>query len=131
MQSTLRKSTPQCGIELEHGVVVSLTGGIVFDAPVALVPGAGRCGVGGVSGMEIGAGDGQIGCDDLAGNAADDVNAELESLRVHPVGQRLESGAVGGGGKSVRRESADRCCSKVLSLSRLWPVGWPCTSPRR
>ena len=38
--------------------------------------------------------------DNLARNAAHDVNAELEALRMNPVGQWLESGAVGG-----RRES--------------------------
>ena len=88
-------------IKLQHGVVVGLACGIVLDAPVALIPGAGRCGVGGVGGMELRACDGQIGCDHLAGNAAHDVNAKLESLRVQPIGERLESGAIGG-----RRDSA-------------------------
>ena len=42
---------PGC-VELEHGIVIGLAGGVVFDAPVALVPRAGRCGVGGVGGVE-------------------------------------------------------------------------------
>ena len=29
------------GVELEHGVVVGLTGGVIGDAPVALIPRAG------------------------------------------------------------------------------------------
>ena len=90
-------------IELQHGVVVGLPGGIVLDAPVAIVPGAGRCGVGGIGGKELRARDGQIGCDHLPRNTTDDVNAKLEPLRVQPVSERLESGAIGSRGKSVRR----------------------------
>ena len=48
--------------------------------------------VGGVGGVEIGSGDGQVLLDDLAGNAANDVDAELEALRVDPVGEGFESG---------------------------------------
>jgi len=38
--------------------------------------------------------DGQVVFDDLARDAAQDVNAELEPLRVYPVGEGLESGAI-------------------------------------
>ncbi len=47
-------------VELEHRVVVGLAGCVVLDAPVALIPGAGRSVVGGVGGMEAGAGDGKV-----------------------------------------------------------------------
>jgi hypothetical protein len=50
--------------------------------------------------VEAGAGDGKILGDDLSWNAADDVDAELESLCVDPVGERLEAGVVGGGGEA-------------------------------
>ena len=92
----LEKIQAPMRIKLQHGVVVGLACGIVLDAPVALIPGAGRCGVGGVGGMELRACDGQIGCDHLLGNATHDVNAKLQSLRVQPIGERLESGAIGG-----------------------------------
>jgi hypothetical protein len=64
-------------------------------AVVAFVPRAGVGGVGRIGGVEGGPGDGQVVFDDLAGNAADDMNAELEALGVHPVGERLEARAVG------------------------------------
>ena len=121
------------GVEAKHGVVVGLAGGVVLDAPVAFVPRAGRCGVGGVNGVEGRAGDGQIGGDDLAGNAADDVDAELEALRVEPVGERFESGAVGrggeasGGGDQETVGVPDDICARRLMSAR----GWPCTSLRR
>ena len=91
-------------VEANHRVVVGLARGVVFDAPVALVPRAGGCGVSGIDGMKPAAGDGKVGGDDLAGNAAHDVNAELEAPRVEPVGQRFESGAVCG----VRKARGDR-----------------------
>ncbi len=50
--------------------------------------------------MEAGAGDGQVLLYDLAGDAADDMDAEFESLGVNPVGERLESGVVGGSGET-------------------------------
>jgi hypothetical protein len=88
------------GIELEHGVVVGLTGCVVGYAPVALIPGAGRLLVGCVGGVEAGTGDGQVLRDDLARNATDDVDAEFESLHVDPVGERFESRVIGGGRKA-------------------------------
>src|ERR1700728_2630547 len=45
--------------------------------------------------MERRACDGKIGVDNLARNSAHDVNAELESLRVNPISERLESCAIG------------------------------------
>ncbi len=41
------------GIELEHRVVIGLAGGGVAHSPIALIPGAGGTGVGGVDGVEI------------------------------------------------------------------------------
>ncbi len=48
------------GVELQHGVVVGLPGGIVGNALVAIVPGARGLLVGGVGGVKARARDGQI-----------------------------------------------------------------------
>src|SRR6185503_7141194 len=119
------------GIEFQHGVVVSLACFVVLDAPVALIPRAGRSQVGRVFRMELGAGNGQVLFDDLAGYSANDVDAESESEGMDPVGERLEPCAHDGGRKAlaVGNENAvlipdvlfalDRLCERVLHVPTL------------
>ena len=89
----------------QQRVIPGLAGGVVLDAPVGGVPGAGVGGVGGVSGVEGGVGDGQIALDGGARNAADDVDAELEAERMDVVAERLEGGGLGGGLQLVGRST--------------------------
>ena len=81
---------------------------VVGDTPVVFVPWAGRARVGGIDGVKGRPGDGQVVFDNLTGNAAHDVDAELEAFGVDPVGERLESGAVGRGREAAngRNENA-------------------------
>jgi hypothetical protein len=80
------------GVLLEQGVVPGLAGGSVADAPVCEVPWAGVRFVGDVLGMEAAAGDREVSRDGLAGDSADDVNAELETERMDLRTQRREAG---------------------------------------
>ena len=67
--------------------------------------------------MKGGVGDGKILLNDLAGNSAHDVNAELEALRVHPVGERLETGAI-----RRRREAGRRGNQQAVCVPEIFSV---------
>ncbi len=71
--------------------------------------------------------------DDLARNAAHDVDAELEALGVNPVGEWLESGIVGGGGESGRIGDEDAVFVPEIfaRFERCRRRGPACTSLRR
>ena len=107
MQSTLMKSSPHAGVQLQHRVVISLPGRIVLHAPVALVPRAGAGGVGRIHGMKARPRNGQIRRHHLAWNPAHNMDAELQPLRMNPVGQRLESRPVRRRWKAVLRRNQD------------------------
>ena len=83
----------------EQGVVPGLPGGVVLYAPVGRVPGAGVRGIGGVPGMVVAARDGQVALHAGARYPAHNVDAEQQSLRVHPVAQRHKAGVLNGGGE--------------------------------
>ena len=82
---------PPARIELQHRIVISLSGFVVLDPPVAVVPGTGIRGVRRVRRMKLRPRDGQILLDRLARNPAHNMNAELQPLLMHPVSQRLEA----------------------------------------
>src|SRR6185369_2858055 len=65
------------------------------------VPAADGLGVGDLRGVYGAAEHRQVGGDGAPGNAAHDVDAELETQAVNVVGEQTESGAVRGGGKTV------------------------------
>lgn len=84
MQSTLEVDAPGC-VLAEERVVPGLPGGVVAHAPVGGVPWARVAGVGHVRGVEAAALDGQVAPHALAGDAAHDVDAEVEPLFVDPI----------------------------------------------
>ncbi len=92
------------GDEFEDGIVVGLRAGLVHVHAIHVgVPRAGAGGVGDVPRGVAGALHRQVLLPGLARDAAHHVDAELEALRVHVVGERLEAGATGGGGEAVGR----------------------------
>ncbi len=91
------------GILLQHRIVVGLAGGVVLDAVVAVVPRTQVVGVGCVGGVEVGSGNGHVVAHGRLGNSADDVNAEFQTLRVGPRGQRGQAGSALGRGETIER----------------------------
>ena len=78
----------------DEGVVPGLARGIVADAPVGRVPGACVGGVGDILSGKGTARDGKIPGDRLAGNASDDMDAELESLGVNVGRESAKAGVL-------------------------------------
>ncbi len=82
---------PPPGVELQHRVVICLPGLIILHAVVALIPRAGVGGVSRVRRVKTRPRDGQVLLHHLPRNPAHDMNAKLQSLRMNPIRQRLES----------------------------------------
>ncbi len=79
----------------------------VVDAPVVVDPGGDVLAVGDLRRGVLAAPHGRVGRDGLAGDAAQDVEAELQAQGVHVVGQGLEARSAGRGGEAVRGRLGD------------------------
>ena len=102
MQSTLMKSRSPPGILCQHGIVVGLSGRVVANAIVTVVPAARVGSISGVHRVKGGSRNRQVGLQRLLGDATDDMQTKLQPPGMHPVGERLESLLAGRGGEAGR-----------------------------
>ena len=121
------------GVEADRGIVEGLASGIVADAPIAVVPAAGVGSIGRVRRVKIASGDRRVLLDRAARNSTHDVNSELQSLAVNPVGERLEPRASGCRGEAVERRDQPSVRRRSGNRARPDPCrsGRPCTNPCR
>ena len=89
-------------VELEHGIVIGLAGGVVFDAPVAFDP-RGRATVvsAASAAWKLVPAMGRLAATTWRGMPRTMWMPNLSPWCVNPIGQRLEAGAVGGGGEAA------------------------------